>query len=125
MGKYDKYAKCTKCSCELCSSINAETCDIERHGAKLLTVRVKVDNVCPGKKVAIAVIVYDNCNRILAFKGFTTVVEKKYENQCDHDYCGSIERKLVFVIPDKDEYDPCELRVRTIGNYIYPCEPEI
>lgn len=119
MGKYDM---CTKCSCELCNNICAEAVNIEKHGAKLLTVKVKVKNVCVGKKVAIAVIIYDKCDRILAFKGFTTIIKKK--NECDEDACGTIERKLVFVLPDKDEFDPCDLNVRTIGNYIYPCEPD-
>lgn len=116
MGKYDK---CTKCSCEICSSIKAEPLSMEKHGAKLLTVKVKVDDICPNKKIAVAVIIYDQCNRILAFKGFTTMVRRK--NECDEE-CGSIERKVVFVLPDKDEFDPCELNVVTLSNYIYPCE---
>lgn len=117
MGKYEK---CTKCSCELCDTIKAEPVDIEKHGAKLLTVRIKINNVCPDKKVAVASIIYDECNRILAFKGFITMAYRKNEN-CE-DSCGTIERKLVFVIPDDDEFDPCKLRACTISNYIYPCE---
>lgn len=119
MGRYASYAnKCTKESCELCSYINAEPVDIERHGSKLLTVRIKVNNVCPDKKVAIACIVYDDCNRIVAFKGFTTMA---YGDGCDKDYCGTIEKKIVFVLPEDEACDPHELRVRTTGNYIYPC----
>lgn len=117
MGKYEK---CDKCSCEICSTIKAEPIDIERHGVKLVTVKVKVENVCPGKKVAVAVIIYDQCDRIVALKGFTTIVRRK--DECDKDSCGTIERKLVFVIPDKDEFDPCDLRVVTLSNYIFPCE---
>ena len=116
MGKYDNCVKRNKCSCELCNSINADPVDMERHGARLLTVRIKVNNVCLGKKVAVAAIIYDKCHRILAFKGFITMA-------CGNDECGSIERKILFVIPEDDESDPLELEARTVANYIYPCEP--
>jgi len=115
MSKYANGVKCTKSSCELCSVINADPIDMERHGAKLLTVRIKVNNVCLGKKVAVAAIIYDQCHRILAFKGFITMA-------CGNDECGTIERKILFVIPEDDECDPLELEVRTVANYIYPCE---
>ena len=118
MSKYENSAKHSKCSCELCHSINANPIELEKHGARLLTVRIKVNNVCIGKKVAVAAIIYDKCQRILAFKGFITMACGK------EDECGTIERKILFVIPDDDESDPCELDVRTVANYIYPCEPE-
>ena len=117
MGKYDTCAKRNKCSCELCNSVNAHPIEIEKHGARLLTVRVTVNNVCIDKKVAVAAIIYDKCHRILAFKGFITMA-------CGDDECGTIERKILFVIPDDDECDPLELEVRTVANYIYPCESE-
>ncbi|MBU3214491.1 hypothetical protein LL033_04325 [Clostridium estertheticum] len=116
MGKIEN---CSKCSCDLCSVINADPADMEKHGARLLTVRIRVNNVCFDKKVAVAVIIYDNCHRILAFRGFITVVCK--ENEC-RDECGTIVRKLVFVLPDDDSSDPDEIEVRTAANYIYPCE---
>ena len=122
MGKYDNCAKRNKCSCELCNSINADPVDLERHGARLLTVRIKVNNVCLGKKVAVAAIIYDQCHRILAFKGFITMACGN--DECGKDECGTIERKILFVIPEDDECDPLELEARTIANYIYPCEPE-
>jgi hypothetical protein len=120
MGEYEKHVKCTKCSCELCTNINAKPINLEKHGAKLVSVRVKINNVCLGKKVAVAVVIYDQCERILAFKGFVTMAHDN--NECDRDSCGTIERKLVFVIPENGEFDPCDLEVRTIANYIYPCE---
>ena len=120
MSKFDDSAKCTKSSCELCSSINADPIDIDRHGAKLLTVRIKVNNVCPGKKVAVACIIYDQCQRVLAFKGFITMATGN--NECSPNSCGTIERKILFVIPDDDDFDPSDLDVCTVSNYIYPCE---
>ena len=122
MGKYENRAKFNKSSCELCSFINADPVDLERHGARLLTVRIKVNNVCLGKKVAVACIIYDQCNRILAFKGFITMACANSE--CGNNGCGTIERKILFVIPEDDESDPSELDVRTVANYIYPCEQE-
>jgi len=121
MGKYDNCVKCTKSSCELCSAINADPIDAERHGARLLTVRIKVNNVCLDKKVAVACIIYDQCHRILAFKGFITMACGNSEG--GQNSCGTIERKILFVIPDDDEFDPLKLDVRTVCNYIYPCEP--
>ena len=119
MGKIENCSKCDTGSCELCSVINADPVDMERHGARLLTVRIRVNNVCFDKKVAVAVIIYDNCHRILAFRGFITVVCK--DSECRNE-CGTIERKLVFVLPDDDRSNPDEIEVRTAANYIYPCE---
>ena len=50
MSKYENSARHSKCSCELCNSINANPIELEKHGARLLTVRIKVNNVCLGKK---------------------------------------------------------------------------
>jgi len=122
MSKYDNPAKHSKCSCELCHSINANPIELEKHGARLLTVRIKVNNVCLGKKVAVAAIIYDQCHRILAFKGFITMACGN--DEYGKDECGTIERKILFVIPEEDECHPLELEVRTVANYIYPCESE-
>ncbi|MBU3093605.1 hypothetical protein KPL35_16230 [Clostridium sp. CF011] len=105
------------CECELCHSINAEPVSIEKHGAKLLTVRIQVNNVCFGKTVAVACIIYDNAGRIITFRGFTTILCK--EDECNQ--CGTIRRKLVFVLPDDIE-EPEEVDVRIAANYLFPCE---
>ncbi len=120
MGKNSNCVKCNKSSCELCSVINADPADMQKHGARLLTVRIKVNNVCLDKKVAVACIIYNQCNGILAFRGFVTTA--RVNNECSQDSCGTIERKIVFVLPDDDRCDPLELDVRTVANYIYPCE---
>ncbi len=103
-------------SCELCNTINADAVNMENNGAKLLTVRVQVNNVCFGKQVAVACIIYDKCHRIIAFRGFTTILCK--DDGCSA--CGTIRRKLVFVLPD--DIDIEDLEVRVAANYIYPCE---
>ena len=118
MGKIENRVKCDRVSCEICSVIKADTSDIGRHGSKLLTVRIQVDQVCIGKKVAVACIIYDNCQRILTFRGFTIIVCNSDES-CK-DECGTIIRKLVFVLPE--EIDTEELDIRTTANYLYPCE---
>jgi hypothetical protein len=115
MGKDERYNNQCE-SCELCNTIDADPVNIENNGAKLLTVRVQVDNVCFGKKVAVAAIIYDKCHRILAFRGFTTILCK--EDGCN--ICGSIRRKLVFVLPI--DVDIEDLEVCVAANYIYPCE---
>lgn len=122
MAKYDNDAKQSKCSCEVCDFINAKPVELERNGVQLVTVRIKVNNVCVGKKVAVAAIIYDQWHRILAFKGFITVARGK--DECRKDECGTIERKIVFVLPEDDECNPLELEACTIANYIYPCESE-
>jgi len=123
MSKNEECVKGDKCLCELCSVINVDPVDMEKHGARLLTIRIKVNNVCFDKKVAVAVIIYDNCRRILAFRGFITVVCK--DSECDKNECGTIERKLVFVLPDDDRSAPDEIEVRIAANYIYPCESKL
>ena len=120
MGKDNNCDKCNKNSCDLCSTIVVDPVDMEKHGARLLTVRIKVTNVCFDKKVAVACIIYDECRRILAFRGFITIVCKN--NECCQNACGTIERKLTFVLPDDDMCDPLTLDIRTAANYIYPCE---
>lgn len=112
--------KCTKSSCDLCTTIIADPGAMVQHGARLLTVKVKVNNICFDKKVAIAVIIYDECHKIVAFRGFTRKLRR--ENKCDESSCGTIARKLVFVLPDGDRFDPSRLTICTKANYIYPCK---
>lgn len=121
MIKYDNDHKQSKCSCDICDYINAKPIELERNGVQLVTVKIKVNNVCIGKKVAVAAIIYDQFHRILAFKGFITMIHEK--DECRKEECGTIERKIVFVLPDEDECNPLELEACTIANYIYPCEP--
>ncbi|MFT5875463.1 MAG: hypothetical protein ACI8WT_004456 [Clostridium sp.] len=124
MGNENNMTNCSKnnnnqCeSCELCHTIIVDPVDMEKNGAKLLTVRIQVNNVCFGKEVCVACIIYDKCHKILAFRGFCTVVCK--ENECGCDPCGTIKRKLVFVLPD--DIDIEDLDIRCAANYIYPCE---
>lgn len=106
------------CECNLCNIIDVDPINLEKHGAKLLTVRIQVNNVCIGIPISIACIIYDNCHRILAFKGFTTILCK--DDACGNA-CGTITRKLVFILPDNIG-DPEELDARCVANYIYPCE---
>jgi len=107
-------------SCELCSVIVVDPVDMEKNGARLLTVKIKIGNVCFDKKVCVACIIYNKAGRVLAFRGFTTVVCK--DNECGQNTCGVIQRKLNFVLPDDDISDPLQLDIRTAANYIYPCE---
>lgn len=110
---------CDSCEpCDLCHTIKADPISIAKHGGRLLTVRVKVINVCVDKKVSVACIIYGRNDEILVFKAFTAIVFK--ENS--HDKCGTIERILKFVIPNDEAFDPCNLDVRVIANYIYPCK---
>lgn len=111
--------KCSKSSCDLCETIIADPTDALEHGARLLTVKIKVCNVCFDKKVAVAVIIYDKCDKILAFRGFTKKLRRPTE--CDDSACGIIVRKLVFILPAGDEFDPSQLTIVTKANYIYPC----
>ena len=90
MGENYNNDKCNKCSCDLCNVINADPIDMEKHGARLLTVRIQVNNVCFDKKVAVACIIYDKFHRILAFRGFITTICR---NECSSNECGTIERK--------------------------------
>ena len=112
--------KCTRSSCDLCTTIIADPTDPLDHGARLLKVKIKVCNVCFDKKVAVAVIIYDQCGKILAFKGFTKKICRP--NECDENACGTIQRKLVFVLPAGDEFDPSKLKIIVKANYIYPCK---
>ena len=105
-------------SCDLCTTVIADPVEMEENGARLLSVKIRVNNVCYNKKVCVACIIYDQSHRILAFRGFTTVVCR--ENEGCKDECGTITRKLVFVLPE--DIDPKELEVRTAANYLYPCE---
>jgi len=107
-------------SCDLCTTVIADPVEMEENGARLLSVKIRVNNVCYNKKVCVACIIYDQSHRILAFRGFTTIVYK--DNECGGNAGGTIERKLVFVLPDDDMCDPIELEIRTAANYIYPCE---
>jgi len=119
MGNEDNCVKCIG-SCDVCSTIIVDPADPLKNGARLLTVKIKVTNVCFDKKVAVAVIIYDKCDRILAFRGFTKKLRRPCE--CDVNACGTIVRKLVFILPDDDKYDPSNLDIVIKANYLYPCK---
>ena len=116
-GLENNHGRC--CPGELCTTVSAET-DMELNGARLLTVRVVINNVEPDRRVAAAVIINDPQGRILAFRGFTTTSPRA--NECDRCQCVTIKRKLVFVIPDDVVDDLSDLEIRVAANYIYPCE---
>jgi hypothetical protein len=117
--KEDCRHKCSKASCDLCTTIIADPLEMVQHGARLLTVKIKIKDICFDKKVAVAVIIYDQCHRIVAFRGFTKKLRR--DDKCCESSCGTIERKLVFVLPDGDEFDPSRLNIVTKANYIFPC----
>ncbi len=106
------------CPGELCSTVSAET-DLDRHGAKLLKVIAVVNNVEPERKVAVAVVLVDCQNRIVAFKGFTTTSPRGCGRECE---CVTITRRVVFVLPEDIVDDISDLKIRVIANYIFPCE---
>jgi len=106
--------------CDLCAKIKVDPIDIEKNGVRLVSVKIKVTNICFDKEISVACIIYDKCHKILAFKGFTTILCK--EDKCGRNECGTIERKLLFVLPDDDMSDPDDLEIRTIANYIHPCD---
>ncbi len=110
--------KCSKSSYDLCSTIIVDPSDPLKNGARLLTVKIKVTNVCFNKKVAVAVIIYDAHHKILAFKGFTKTLRRP--NECNENICDTIDHKLVFILPDDDEFDPSKLEIILKSNYIYP-----
>jgi len=103
-----------KCECDFCIEEMADPAEVD--GIRILTICVEVKKVCPEKKVFVACILYDNCKRIVAFKGFTGVA-------CGEDYgCGTITRKLVFVLPTDEKFEPSKIDIKVIANYLYPCE---
>ena len=108
------------CICDLCDTIKADPTDIERNGGRLISVKITVTNVCYDKQIYVACIIYDRCDRIVAFKGFKAKLCN--ESESIKKECGTIERKLLFVLPDDEIFDPKELEVKTLANYIYPCE---
>ncbi|MEK6263405.1 MAG: hypothetical protein N2B06_01250 [Clostridium sp.] len=117
MGKDERLINDNKCDpSELCNTINTDPINMEENGAKLLTVRVQVNNVAFDKEVCVACIIYDKCHRILAFRGFCITLCK----ECGCDPCGTIRKKLVFVLPEDVNIE--DLEVRCAANYIYPCE---
>jgi len=119
--KPDPCKPCDSCGpCDLCAKIKVDPIDIEKNGVRLLSVKIKVTNICFDKEITVACIIYDKCHKILAFKGFTTILCK--DDKCGRNQCGTIERKLLFVLPDDDMSDPDDLEVRTVANYIHPCD---
>jgi hypothetical protein len=120
MVKDDNCNSCSKSSCDLCTTVIVDPSDPLENGARLLTVKIKVVNVCFDKKVAVAVIIYGKHHRIVAFRGFTKKLRRP--NECVENACGTIERKLVFILPDGDEFDPSKLEIVVKANYIFPCK---
>lgn len=114
-GKKVHYAACELCKgTGLCGELDKKSC-------RLLRVNLKLTNVCFNKDVSIAVIVKNCSGKILAFKSFTT----KLTNPCDccnNAPCGTLERKVTFVLPEGDICSPQDIFVSLKANYTNPCD---
>lgn len=98
--------------CELCKEecIRTRLCDTGR----LLYVDVKVNNAICNSKIAIAVIVYDECT----IKGFKVREIDFKEYNCEKCSSDCNIESFCFVLPDDELCNERCLKVKVIANYI-------
>lgn len=123
-------------ACELCKTVTIDPGleDISR----LLRVRVKLVNVCPGKELTVGCIVTTRSGRILAYKSDTFIAmrdrtlgtesgnviteDKSINCGCpDPGHCIDVRRAFTFILPVSDLCSPLDVNVRVIANYTSPC----
>jgi hypothetical protein len=95
-----------------CKTVVCEEVDTELHClGRILRVKVKLDNLCPCKKVAVAVLIFEE-NKLLCFKVGTIMTGSSGCNlKKSKEFCFAIE-----------DNDLCRVRVLTIqivANYCY------
>lgn len=114
-------------ACELCKTARVCSLDINRDLSRLLRVKATLRNCCIGKEVSVACIIFDNCNKILAFKTKTFIVKKQDcvlpENEkdcscsCCSNACTDVEKLFTFVLPVHDVCSPLTVKAKIIANY--------
>lgn len=109
--------------CEFCKTINTRPINLSKCTSRLLKVRITLNNVCFNKEISIGVILCDSCGKIVDFKTFTTILHKDCNTCCDKP-CGTLRRKVSFVLPKTDTCRPLKLTAHIVANYTSPCEPD-
>lgn len=126
--EYDTRTKCESGNrvyfnaCEICKKVNADEVDLKRTSGRLLYVNLTLKNVCFGKEISIGVIILDNRKNIVAFKTITTILQK--DKCCGGDKCGTLKRRVLFVLPQSDICNSLDLKVKVIANYTHPCKED-
>ena len=122
-------------SCEICRSVDLDPSlgDLSR----LLRVRIRLTNVCPGKEVSLAFIVTDRSGRVLAYQSETFIATREggFRGEAGEDLilgdknnckcppagtCIDVTRVFTLVLPERDICSPLECNVRVIANYTSP-----
>ncbi|GAA0181327.1 hypothetical protein SH2C18_38740 [Clostridium sediminicola] len=111
------------CPCEFCKTVNTRPINLNKCTSRLLKVRVTLNNVCFNKEVSISVLLCDHCGKIVDFKTFTTILHKDCCSCCDK-YCGTLRRKVSFILPKTNACDPLNLTAYVVANYTSPCKDD-
>lgn len=109
--------------CEFCKTINTRPIDLNKCTSRLLKIRITLNNVCFDKEISICVILCDSSGKIVDSKAFTTILHKDCSSCC-YKPCGTLRRKVSFVLPKTDACRPLKLTAHIVANYTSPCEPD-
>lgn len=108
-------------SCELCKDVRTKPIDLNNCTDRILKLKITINNVCFNKKVSIGVILCDSCGKIVAFKTINTILRKD-GCSCYDKSCGTLRRKVSFILPKSHVCRPLDLKAHVVANYISPCE---
>jgi hypothetical protein len=118
-------------SCEICKTVNIEPINLNNGTDRMLKVRITLNNVCFNKEISVGVILCDKCGKIVDFKAFTTILRDEYNPCSDNEYsdncccrksCGTLKRKVLFILPKTDLCHPMNLTAHIVANYTSSCE---
>jgi hypothetical protein len=113
-------------SCEICKTVNVEPINLNNSTSRRLEVRITLENVCFNKEVSVGVILCDKCGKIIDFKTFTTILRDEYNSGCHNDCfnncccrksCGTLKRKVIFILPKTDICNPLNLTAHVVAKY--------
>lgn len=119
--------------CEFCKSACIDdNMNMNNSGTRILRVRTKIKNICPGKEVTVGCFVIDRCGKPLAFKAQTFIAQSQScgsvcgeSPSCCGNHCMNVNRTFVFLLPTHNVCYPLDVKVKLVANYTSPCANEL
>ncbi|GAA0726747.1 hypothetical protein GCM10008905_23560 [Clostridium malenominatum] len=133
----DRSLACTNVrfnACQICKTVELDPslADVSR----LLRVRIRLVNVCPGKEVTLGCIVTDTSGNPLVYKSDTFIATRDRGRVIEDDsiivddmkdcncgpsgVCIDVTRVFTFLLPESNLCSPLDCNVRVIANYTSP-----
>lgn len=107
--------------CQLCKDIDTKPIPLNKCTNRILKLNITLRNVCFNKPISIGVILCDRNGTIVAYRCFNAELRKPCDCGCCKP-CGTLNKKVTFILPESDICCPYALVSHVVANYVSPCD---